>query len=224
MLAALLAITTAGTPTSVADLSSAEQSMPVSRSLTVRLVRRCANPGDCLPLDVVQKMREEVERIWLSVDVRINWFDSHGREWRGHDRSTLMVFFEESGSPAVTSKRGILLGATHHPAERCGLGVARIWVSEARRYAATIRVNGIQLWKLPQRFGHFILARALGRALAHEIGHYLLGNTGHNGSGLMRAQLTPQELLEPITETMYGLDRSQRQRLGRCGAELTILP
>jgi hypothetical protein len=34
----------------------------------------------------------------------------------------------------------------------------------------------------------------LGRALAHEVGHLLLGVTGHSPSGLMRAVWTDAEL------------------------------
>lgn len=60
--------------------------------------------------------------------------------------------------------------------------------------------------------------------MAHEIGHYLLGPASHADSGLMRARLTLQELLEPVTEARYGLNRAQRQRLVRCEAESTNLP
>jgi hypothetical protein len=38
------------------------------------------------------------------------------------------------------------------------------------------------------------LARALGRVLAHEIGHVLIGATGHDRAGLMRATLNAEEL------------------------------
>jgi hypothetical protein len=41
------------------------------------------------------------------------------------------------------------------------------------------------------------LARALGRVLAHEIGHVLLGAAGHDRAGLMRATFIPDELAEP---------------------------
>jgi hypothetical protein len=38
------------------------------------------------------------------------------------------------------------------------------------------------------------LARALGRVLAHEIGHVLLAVPNHDGAGLMRAAFRPNEL------------------------------
>lgn len=37
-------------------------------------------------------------------------------------------------------------------------------------------------------------ARLLGRAIAHEIGHLLLGTNVHSASGLMRAQWTPVDI------------------------------
>jgi hypothetical protein len=38
------------------------------------------------------------------------------------------------------------------------------------------------------------LARALGRVLAHEIGHVLLGARNHDQTGLMRVSFLPDEL------------------------------
>ena len=41
------------------------------------------------------------------------------------------------------------------------------------------------------------LARALGRVLAHEIGHVLLAAPNHEHDGLMRANFSPRDLLYP---------------------------
>ena len=42
-----------------------------------------------------------------------------------------------------------------------------------------------------------LIARVLGRALAHEIGHFLLRSRGHSAAGLMRAhQLLPDLMIE----------------------------
>jgi hypothetical protein len=38
------------------------------------------------------------------------------------------------------------------------------------------------------------LARVIGRSLAHELGHYLLGSKGHSARGLMRQRLSIKEL------------------------------
>jgi hypothetical protein len=52
------------------------------------------------------------------------------------------------------------------------------------------------------RFDHFppvirerLAAQLLGRAIAHELGHYLLASTRHSRKGLMRASLSGSDLL-----------------------------
>ena len=48
------------------------------------------------------------------------------------------------------------------------------------------------------RIGHdHELARALGRVLAHEIAHVLLGAPNHDEAGLMRVSFRPDELAAP---------------------------
>jgi hypothetical protein len=44
------------------------------------------------------------------------------------------------------------------------------------------------------------LARIIGRALAHEIGHFLLAASAHAKHGLMRAVLDPERIVNPGTE------------------------
>ena len=48
----------------------------------------------------------------------------------------------------------------------------------------------------PIAYHDAMLSRVLGRALAHEIGHYLLNEREHSGSGLMRAVHPIAELME----------------------------
>lgn len=40
-----------------------------------------------------------------------------------------------------------------------------------------------------------LIARAIGRAAAHELGHYLLQQAGHRDRGLMRPSFSPRELV-----------------------------
>ena len=41
-----------------------------------------------------------------------------------------------------------------------------------------------------------LLPRALGRALAHELGHYLLARRDHSRAGLMREAFRPEDLAD----------------------------
>jgi hypothetical protein len=54
-----------------------------------------------------------------------------------------------------------------------------------------------------------LLARAMGRALAHELGHYLLASKLHTQRGLMKATLTAVELFMP-DQSAFRIDQAQR--------------
>jgi len=55
---------------------------------------------------------------------------------------------------------------------------------------------GRPLRELPAAIQNQFMARALGRAAAHEIGHYLLASKAHESTGLMRAQFATADLME----------------------------
>jgi len=52
----------------------------------------------------------------------------------------------------------------------------------------------------------------IGRVIAHEIGHWLLGTRGHSATGLMRAVQGVSELAEP-GRTSFRLDPGDVLRL-----------
>ena len=55
-----------------------------------------------------------------------------------------------------------------------------------------------------------LLARAMGRALAHELGHYLLASKVHTERGLMKATMTAAELFMPDSGA-FRLEPAQRR-------------
>ena len=54
------------------------------------------------------------------------------------------------------------------------------------------------------------LARAMGRALAHELGHYLLASKAHTQRGLMKPVMTAVELFMPDA-SVFRIDPAQRR-------------
>jgi hypothetical protein len=54
-----------------------------------------------------------------------------------------------------------------------------------------------------------LLARTMGRALAHEMGHYLLGSKLHTSRGLMRASRSAAEFFSP-EQRGFKIDPAQR--------------
>jgi hypothetical protein len=202
----------------VGGIAAGVSSSTAPHTVTVHLIRRCAHATECLPVGTVRAMKHETSHIWSSLDVTILWVDSADHASAAAADADLKVMLEESAEPgpAWAAQRGLVLAAVHQPETSCGPGLVRLWVTRVRRHVASIRLLGFPLASLPDSLNELVLTRALGRALAHEIGHYLLGTGRHRSYGLMRAQFTPQELLEPATHARYGLDRRDREALSVC--------
>jgi hypothetical protein len=63
--------------------------------------------------------------------------------------------------------------------------------------------------RIPRAERETLLGRAMGRALAHELGHYLLASKAHSEKGLMRAKRTAAEFFS-IDKSRFDLDAGQR--------------
>ena len=61
----------------------------------------------------------------------------------------------------------------------------------------------LRQWPAPYR--DLLLSRIMGRALAHELGHYILASSAHASSGLMRANLPVDALIAKRTRSAYGV-------------------
>lgn len=61
--------------------------------------------------------------------------------------------------------------------------------------------------------GQSEVAVLMGRAIAHEIGHLLLGTNGHAAHGLMRARWSAQEIRRPVaTDWLFTSGDARRMR------------
>jgi hypothetical protein len=72
-----------------------------------------------------------------------------------------------------------------------------LFLDEVLRFVAGARVLGAEEWRWPRLLREQIMGRILGRVLAHEIGHYVLGERRHTGTGLMRPIQRSDELAAP---------------------------
>ena len=74
-----------------------------------------------------------------------------------------------------------------------------IYLSLANAQAMLDSASGVVgiVNQMPLSQRETLLARCMGRALAHELGHYLLTSKAHTGHGLMKAVLTAVELFQP---------------------------
>lgn len=89
-----------------------------------------------------------------------------------------------------------------------------IYVSHANARQLMAESPGIigGLDRMPLLEKETLLARAMGRALAHEMGHYLLESKAHTLTGLMRAHLTASEFFGPDNR-QFKLDNGQRSSI-----------
>jgi hypothetical protein len=71
-------------------------------------------------------------------------------------------------------------------------------------------IGSVEAMPIAQR--NIYLARAMGRALAHELGHYLLASKRHSETGIMRARHSSTELFGP-TRQVFTIDDGARKRL-----------
>jgi hypothetical protein len=89
-----------------------------------------------------------------------------------------------------------------------------IYVSYANAHALMELSRGIvgRTDLMPRAEKDTLLGRAMGRALAHEIGHYLLASKVHTRSGLMQAKRTAAELFA-YDRRRFGVDAYQRDAI-----------
>jgi hypothetical protein len=165
---------------------------PLAADVCVEADVRVTSPAP--PAALLSSMTSEVDVIWKPHGVRIHWTGDVGRV----QCPSIAWFFEVhvSDEPRRRSTaRPLALGTTwvSPPTTRQSV----IYVD----YAATRRVLGsLSADWLNRILGRRELTapdegRALGRVLAHEIGHGLLGVTRHERRGLMRATFIANELV-----------------------------
>lgn len=92
--------------------------------------------------------------------------------------------------------------------------VITVSLERARAVVSRAVVAGRLVQDLPAAVGERLTAVALGRAIAHEVGHYLLQSPAHARAGLMRAGLTPRDLTERGTARLR-LSQEERERVAR---------
>jgi hypothetical protein len=131
-------------------------------------------------------MRREAERIWDREGVRLRWHDPND-EVLTATRSVRVQIVDEYARTASSSSETVLGDF------RPGLGAARVSLASAARATD----EGLQSYRRPlQPFDYpLALGCVLGRAIAHEIGHSLLGGA-HAEVGLMQRAFEPSQLVD----------------------------
>jgi hypothetical protein len=155
---------------------------------------------------------EEAARPWTMQGVDLCWISGGGALACGSGISTLFVALAPDTPAGPRGGHGPL-GWLGFSGERGPGSFAVLSVRTARRLVAQTTVGSRPLWSWPARAVEALLPRALGRALAHEIGHYLLRTREHAARGLMRASFRPEDLVAPRPGSRFDLLPAHRPRV-----------
>jgi hypothetical protein len=134
-------------------------------------------------------MREEAERIWIREGVQLRWHLSDADV--SPDASFIRLELVDEYAGVVANASAIALGDF-----RPRVGTIRV----SLRSASDTTTLGLSGFRRPlQPFDHpLALGYVLGRAIAHEIGHSLLGGA-HAETGLMQAAFTPSQMVDRLS-------------------------
>jgi hypothetical protein len=158
-----------------------------------------------LPDGARASMMNEASAIWRDHGVAIDWLPP--TVVRPVSQYRLRVLVVERRSSTAVPSESLTIGQLVRPGS--GHPVAMVSIESARRLVASVRGRaGYELVTVDQSR----LGLVLGRALAHEIGHYLLDTQTHAHYGLMRPQFNALEFTD-LRDGTFALDRAASEWL-----------
>jgi hypothetical protein len=178
---------------------------PARPALLIVVTQETTTP---LPPATLARLANEVRAIWRPyVDVE---FGSPQEVRRPVNDDTLTLVITDRLSDGATGDGlGWIEFVNGEPSKT---------ITVSARQAATLADEGLwagrRLAAWPPRVRDTFVVRALGRSIAHEIGHYLFQSTAHQPRGLMRARFTVDELMDSAS-AKYRLLEADLRRLER---------
>lgn len=158
------------------------------------------------PRELAAMIRETTE-IWRPYGVSLRWVMTAG-ETIGATQ-VITVVREPAAPVAAAPPRGRRLGAvTFVDGSVFAETSVALAVETIERLIDETPIATRRVADWPARLREEITGRALGRVLAHELGHYLIAWRGHTAEGLMRFQFRGDALVDPdrkpfrISETL----------------------
>ena len=150
---------------------------------------------------LVERLLDEAALIWRAAGISIVWQRTGGPAQLhltiGHARGS-------GGDEASVPLGWIRFDDDHAPQPEVYLS----YVNASTLLDQSGPVVGSRA-RMPRAEVETLLGRAMGRALAHEIGHYLLASKAHTATGLMRAGSRASELFSP-DRRRFAVDVQQR--------------
>jgi hypothetical protein len=195
--------------------------------------------------EAAEPSRPEPFLVGIVLDAPTPWVEGHAAAmigeadaiWRPHGVALIRVLQETSAVDARITVNSNLRRRSATARLRNGvnggdgLGAisfdgkgrpARLIALDPDAIVATVRqalVNGRGLPEWPLAFTDLVVARALGRVLAHEVGHLLLAYPAHTRDGLMRSGFDGRQLAY-VDRRSFALSASLMPRLRHQLAQL----
>src|SRR5262245_24460566 len=107
-----------------------------------------------------------------------------------------------------------VLGTIHFADDGMPYSIVTVFFDLLLRSLSVARIGEAGEERWPPELRQRIIGRALGRVIAHEIGHYLLESRKHSGTGLMRG-LQPYRELFGESNIGFELSRQDERRFAQ---------
>ena len=145
-----------------------------------------------LSIDARETLMREALAPWEAIGARVAWADAwpSSPPSAGAPHDVYVTIDADADADGSRLPMASILFVAGRPTTQIAVHAGYV----ARRLA-TIRVGDERLVDRPRIVRDRVLGRVLGRAVAHELGHYLLGSSAHAADGLMRASHRIEHLL-----------------------------
>jgi hypothetical protein len=160
------------------------------RTVTLHLVDRAA-----LSPEVRDELTREAVRPWREAGVDVRWASADAVSSGGPEDVYVIVKRDADGAAAGVGGPWARPIAAILFVDGAPTTQVSAYVSAVERLAAQVRLDDQTWFDHPRLQRQRLVGRALGRAIAHEIGHYLFASAAHALGGLMRAQHPIERLL-----------------------------
>jgi hypothetical protein len=161
----------------------------------VRLMLSVNGPAP-FPAGLVEAAIREADTIWAPHGVAVGLRGRTSHEWDADPIIALSIVFTKKTDDATTRWTSPLGGVTFSP-DGVPNPVIFVFNQPLVRLATAPGVLNSRNFQWPAALRDAVIARVLGRVLAHEIGHFILRSRTHSAAGLMRSRQSIEDLVSP---------------------------
>jgi hypothetical protein len=183
--------------------------------------------GGRTSLRVLDEAEREASRIWARAGITFDWARPAPTRASRPDEVLVAVRDRLAARPGPDLRAGRrhALGRVFRLSPDRASRLIELALPAVARAVLGERLFGRPIRELPDGSRELAVGRALGRVLAHEIGHWLFGRE-HTPDGLMRASIRHADLVGPIAPALPdawpSLARGQLQARRACAPPCSV--